>query len=89
MGWEPRSDKSMIFRRRCPSAIDPAACRPAPSGPRRAMALVIRATASTSGPLPVNRISPAMPHMGVLSIVVLRVDKAMAHRRNPLHVSSV
>jgi hypothetical protein len=30
-----------------------------------------------------------MPHMGVLSIVVLEVDKAMAHRRNPLHVSSV
>jgi hypothetical protein len=73
IGCAPRSDKSMIFRRRCPSAIDPAACRPEPSGPRGAIAAVIRATASTSGPSdpwPVNRISPAMPHMRVLPIVV-------------------
>ena len=64
MGWPPRSERSMIFRRRWPSAIGPAACTPVPSGPRRCIASVMRATAATSGIPPSSRISPAIPHIG-------------------------
>jgi hypothetical protein len=82
----------MIFSRRCPRAMEPAACRPDPSGPRGAIAAVMRATASTSGPpapWSANRISPAMPHMGVLRSSFPRVDKAAAGHRNPLRVSNM
>ena len=38
IGWAPRSDRSMIFRRRWPSATGPRAKTPSASGPREAMA---------------------------------------------------
>src|SRR5690349_14889620 len=89
MGWSPRSDRSMILRRRWPSAIRPAACTPEPSGPRRCMASVMRATAATSGSPPSSRISPAIPHIGAsLDLRYLAVDRAAAHPRKPRGVTA-
>src|SRR6478609_2347124 len=52
----------MIDSRRCPNAMGPWATTPSESGPRDAMASVIRATAATSADRPSKRISPQIPH---------------------------
>src|SRR3954471_4830995 len=63
IGWAPASLRSMIARRRCPSATGPSCQSPAPSGPRGVSASVISAVARRSGGEPSKRISPHIPHM--------------------------
>src|SRR3954467_11785471 len=63
MGCDPASERWMMLSRRCPSATQPPFQRPLPSGPREAMAPMIFRTASPDAALPLNAISPAMPHM--------------------------
>src|SRR4029077_15680361 len=63
IGCLPRAHRSMIDRRRWPNASGPCAPTPAESGPRDAMAPVIRVTAATSADRPSKRISPQIPHM--------------------------
>ena len=63
IGWLPRSDRSMILRRRCPRATGPLANTPLASGPRRVIEQVMSSTAATSAALPSKRISPQIPHM--------------------------
>src|SRR5690348_4393604 len=62
IGCAPASDRSMIFRRRWPSATRPWDHTPAPSGPRGAIASAMAETAATSGVRPSRRTSPAAPH---------------------------
>src|SRR6478736_2283352 len=62
MGWAPASVRSMIFRRRWPSATRPCDHTPAPSGPLGAIASAMAATAVTSGFWPSRRTSPVAPH---------------------------
>src|SRR5918997_6797164 len=66
IGCAPRSDRSMIFNRRWPSAVAPPAWTPQPSGPRRCIAAVMVVTAAMSAGLSSNLISPAMPHISKL-----------------------
>src|SRR6185369_10058031 len=62
IGCAPASDRSMIFRRRWPSATRPWDHTPAASGPRGAIASAIAETAATLGVRPSTRTSPAAPH---------------------------
>src|SRR4051794_38548708 len=62
IGCAPASDRSMILRRRWPSATRPCDHTPAASGPRGAIASAIAETAATSGVRPSRRTSPAAPH---------------------------
>src|SRR5919112_5917109 len=65
MGGEPRSERSMIFRRLRVRAIGPLDHPPLPSGPRSFIVAPIRATASTSAKDPL-RSSPAKPHISLV-----------------------
>src|SRR5258706_5039152 len=64
MGCRPASDRSMIARRRWPSATGPSWWNPNPSGPRWTMAAQKSSTAPFGAASPGRRASaPAMPHM--------------------------
>src|SRR5918998_65366 len=65
MGWDPCSERSIIFSRRKARARGPLAHTPLPSGPRSSIQAPIRTTVSTSA-APPTRSSPAKPHISLV-----------------------
>src|SRR4051812_40332372 len=62
IGCAPRSERSMIFSRRCASPTRSCSHSPCPSGPRGCIASAMRASTAASAPRPSKRSSPAIPH---------------------------
>src|SRR3954447_15364662 len=62
IGCAPRSERSMIFSRRCASPTRSCSHSPCPSGPRGFIASAMRASTAASAPRPSKRSSPAIPH---------------------------